>query len=163
MDLQVITSVLAIIGSIGTIYTFLTNFILNRPHINIELIEYNETKDSLVLYLSIYNFSRLPISITDVTVWNNGIPYSCSHVPQIVCLLTRKNNQNEIYHEAIKSLTLPINLSSLAGTSGYFYFVFPLKNHKIDSKSLTLEVSTNRSRKFQKTLELLPNLRIEDL
>ena len=160
MDLQVITSVLAIIGSIGTIYTFLLNFILNRPNIDIKLIEYSETKDSLVLYLSICNLSRLPISITDITVWNNGIPYSCSHIPQIVCFLTRKKEHNEIYREAIKSLSLPINLSSLAGTSGYFYFVFPLKNHKIDATSLSVEVSTNRTRKFQKTLELLPNLRI---
>ena len=149
-----ITTILAIFGAIGSLYTFISTFIVNRPHVDIEIEESVPAKDSLILYISLCNKSRLPISITDITIWNNGIQYSCCHVPEIVSFFNRKLNNKEIYNEAIKTLPFPITLSSLAGTSGYLYFVFPLQNFETSPKSLTFEVSTNRFHKLEKTFEL---------
>lgn len=149
-----ITFILATIGSVGTIYTLISKVFLNRVKIELSVAEYIPAKDSVVLYMMFINKSHLPISITDVRLWNYLTVYSCEKTPHIVRIDTNKATETIIYKEAIYTIPFPINLPSLSGTSGYLYFLIPQENFQCASKSLTVELSTNRHKKLQRTLSL---------
>lgn len=155
--METFTFILALIGSIGTAYTVIMSFFWNRICIDFYISEYSVAKDSVILYMVFTNKSRLPISITDVRIWNKCIPYSCTKNPQIVRIETRKTGETIIYKEAIKSLQFPITLSCLSGASGFLYFQIPQENFECASNSLTVELSTNRHLTLRKTLSLSQN------
>lgn len=155
-----VTFILALIGSIGTAYSVIMTFYWHRISIDFDIVEYCPSKDALVAYMSFTNNSRLPISITDVRIWCDCIPYSCTHTPEIVKIVTRTLGKDKTFQEAIHSLPLPINLPSLSGTSGFLYFQIPQGTFECDAKTLTVELSTNRHLKLRKTLSLEKSLRI---
>ncbi len=154
------TFILALIGSLGTAYSVIMTFYWHRVSIDCRVIEYCPTKDALIAYISFINLSRLPISITDICVWNDCALYSCVHTPEIVKTVNRALNNKQTYQQPIYSLPLPINIPSLSGTSGYLYFLFPQENFEVDAKSLTVELSTNRHLTLRKTLSLEKSLHI---
>lgn len=158
--MEIITLVLALIGSLGTAYTAIMSFYWNRISIDFNIVEYCPAKDSLIVYMAFTNKSRLPVSITDVRIWSNNIPYSCTHTPEIVKIVTRTLGKDKTFQEAIHSLPLPINLPSLSGTSGFLYFQIPQGTFECNAKTLTVELSTNRHLKVRKTLSLEKSLRI---
>ena len=155
-----LTFVLALIGSLGTAYSVIMTFYWHRVSIECNIVEYSPSKDALIAYISFTNHSRLPISITNISLWNRDVLYSCVHTPEIVQFVNRTINGKETYQEAIHSISLPINLPSLSGTSGFVYFLFPQENFEVSSKSLTVELSTNRHLTIRKTLSLEKSLRI---
>lgn len=158
--MNIFTFVLALIGSLGTAYSVIMTFYWHRISIDCNIVEYCPSKDALIVYMSFTNHSRLPISITDIYVWNDCVLYSCVHTPEIVKTVSRTLNNGQTYQEAIHSASLPINLPSLSGTSGYVYFLFPQGNFEVSSKSLTVELSTNRHMTLRKTLSLEKSLHI---
>lgn len=158
--MNIFTFVLALIGSLGTAYSVIMTFYWHRISIDCNIVEYCPSKDALIVYMSFTNHSRLPISITGICVWNDCVLYSCVHTPEIVKTVSRTLNNGQTYQEAIHSASLPINLPSLSGTSGYVYFLFPQGNFEVSSKSLTVELSTNRHMTLRKTLSLEKSLHI---
>ncbi len=154
-----LTFVLALIGSLGTAYSIIMTFYWHRVSIECNIIEYCPSKDALIAYMFFTNHSRLPISITNICLWNNDVLYNCVHTPEIVQFVSRTSGK-QTYQEAILSSPLPINLPSLSGTSGYVYFLFPQENFEVSSKSLTVELSTNRHLTLRKTLSLEKSLHI---
>ncbi len=152
-----VTFALSLFGSAGAFYTFVSKMILNRVKIEVSIIEYVPASDSVILYMMFVNKSHLPITITDVNIWNDSIVYSCSKSPKIVRIDTNGSKITGMHKETIYTLPIPANLPSLSGTSGYLFFQIPQGNFRCDSKSLTVEISTNRHRKFQKTLSLPGN------
>lgn len=155
-----LTFILALIGSLGTAYSVIMTFYWHRISIDCNIVEYCPTKDFLIVYMSFTNNSRLPISISDVRVWNDCVLYSCIHTPEIVKTLKRTFKNKPIYQEPIFSIPFPINVPSLSGTSGYLYFLFPQENFEVDAKSLTFELSTNRHLTLRKKLLLEKSLHI---
>lgn len=157
---EIILFILSIIGSAGTIYTMIMTIIERHAKIELSIVEHVPAKDSVVLYMMFVNKSHLPISITDVKIWNCGTMYSCVQVPTVVKFYKRSSPTGVDYVEATKSIPLPIQLPSLSGTSGYLYFLIPQENFECTSKTLTVELSTNRHLKLQKTLLLPKSLHI---
>lgn len=152
-----ITFALALLGSLGTAYTAIMTFYRNRISIDFSIAEYSLDKKSVILYMIFTNNSRLPISITDVRIWNRCISYSCSKEPVVVRIDTRTSRKEIIYKEAIKSLPFPITLPCLSGTSGFLYFQIPQENFECDASSLIVELSTNRHVTLRKKLSLCQN------
>lgn len=150
--MQIFTFILALIGSIGTAYTTLMAIYWNRISIDMSITDYSFSKDSVILYMVFVNNSRLPISITDIRIWNRCVPYSCVKDPHIVRIITRRVGETITYNESIKSLPFPITLPCLSGTSGYLYFQIPQENFEYASNSLTVELSTNRHLTLRRTL-----------
>ena len=152
--METLSLILAIIGSLGTAYSVIMTIYWNRISIDFNIVEYSPAKDCLIAYMSFTNKSRLPISITDIRIWNSCIQYSCNHTPEIVKIVSRNVGNKQACQETIFSTALPINLPCLSGTSGYVYFLFPQENFAIDAKSLTVELSTNRHLTLRRTLSL---------
>ncbi|MFR6431863.1 MAG: hypothetical protein ACLUP9_10795 [Waltera sp.] len=155
--LDTITFILALIGSIGTAYTVIMTFYWHRISIDVSITDHAIAKDTVVLYMVFTNNSRLPISITDVKIWNRCIPYSCVKEPTTVRVDTRTTGKTIVYREAIKSLPFPVTLPCLSGTSGFLYFQIPQENFECASNSLTVELNTNRHWTLRKTLSLSEN------
>lgn len=129
--MNIFTFVLALIGSLGTAYSVIMTFYWHRISIDCNIVEYCPSNDALIVYMSFTNHSRLPISITDICVWNDCVLYSCVHTQEIIKTVSRTLNNGQTYQEAIHSASLPINLPSLSGTSGYVYFLFPQGNFEV--------------------------------
>lgn len=155
--MEKLSFILGLIGSIGTAYTVLMTLYWNRIDIDFYISDSSISAESVILYMVFTNKSRLPISITDVRIWNKGIPYSCLKEPVTVRVNTSRTKGTVMYKEPIKSVPFPINLPCLSGTSCYLYFQIPQGNFQCVSNSLTVELSTNRFRKLQKTLSVQKN------
>ena len=152
---RIITLCLAIFGSVGTLYTLISAFVVNRVSLELKIEQCTLVrKNCASFYVSICNRSRLPISITDICVLNHDKFYSCNHIPTLVLTKQEVSGDKVVHREDCKSLSIPITLSSLSGTSGYLSFSFPLADFEVSNQQLTFQISTNRRKKQKKKLQL---------
>lgn len=79
---------------------------------------------------------------------------TCLQPPIIAYEETKKVNGAVVSHRSISSLSIPINISSLSGTSGYICFEFPEVSFPSNATELTFSVSSNRGKVFEKKLPL---------
>ena len=150
-----ITFVLSIFGSIGTFFTLMHTLLINRKLIHMKICGhiFGDTK-MLIIYASFENMSRLPISITDVCVKIDDILYPCVQPPIVAYEETKKVKGVVVSHREQMSLSMPINLSSLGGSSGYICFEFPPNAFLSDSTELNFLVFSNRGKVLEKKLPL---------
>lgn len=145
-----ITLALAILGSIGSLSSWIYTFINNRKNLTFHIVgrRYFEN-ESLFLYMSFVNKSRLPISITSIGVKIDDELYSCQEVPIATFEETAPDK-----HREYKSMPMPISIPGLGGTSGYVYFGLPKAVPQADATHLIFRVSTNRGRIIERKLAL---------
>lgn len=148
-----ITFILATIGSLGTIYSMITQ----RPKLSLSIHDFHYENKSLVTYIAFTNRSRLSISVLNISVVHDKICYPCVYIPTTVVEYTCCSGKELISHREELSIQFPISLSSLAGTSGYLYFDKLPDNFPDAPTTLTFEVSTNRGRAKKMKLSV-PNL-----
>lgn len=148
-----ITFALAILGSIGTVYTF----IAQRRKISLSIHYYSYKNRSLLMYVSFSNRSHLPISITNVSVVQDNICYPCVYVPTKVREYTHKIGKEIISHKEIMSIQFPISLLSLAGFSGYLYFDMLPDTYPDAPTELILEVCASRGKAKRMKLSVPSN------
>ncbi|KJJ77622.1 hypothetical protein [Clostridium sp. FS41] len=149
-----ITFILAFIGSIGTISGWAYSFATSRKNIAVNVIAYKVRQDKALFYLSFTNKSRLPISITALSVQINGVYYPCRHIPQKVVSTQRAVNGKIVSSYDYFSIQIPIEIGSLGSTSGYVLFVLPKGVYIPDSKALNLQISSNRGKAIEMKLTL---------
>lgn len=150
-----ITLALSIFGSLGSAFTMLHATLNNRKRLQMKIIShvFGDTK-MLIIYVAFYNKSRLPISITDISVKIGNVYYPCVQPPIVVCRENEKINGVVTFHKEHTSLAMPINIASLNGTSGYVCFEFPLNAFQSDATQLIFSVASNRGKVFEKSLSL---------
>ena len=155
-----ITLMIALIGCLGTIITGISNYFANRQNLDFRILGHLvPTGAAIILYIMFENKSRLPVSITCISVIYNGIPYRCQEVPVKIYETTTRRNRTEILsHHEYFSMSIPISLPGLGGTSGYAYFEAPEEIFQPDTTHLTFRVSTNRGKVTEKILPLGPLL-----
>ena len=151
-----ITLVIALIGCLGTITTGLNSYLSNRQNLTFRVLGHLVPEGrSIILYMMFENKSHLPISITSISVFGNGILYSCQEIPiKVYETTTRKNRTEILSHHEYFSMQIPISLPSLGGTSGYVYFEAPQEIFQPDTTHLTFRVTTNRNRAIEMRLPL---------
>nr|DAG82586.1 MAG TPA: hypothetical protein [Caudoviricetes sp.] len=150
-----ITLALAIFGSIGTLFSCLHTLIINRKNLHLRIVGHRITeKKSLLLFIVFENKSRLPIAITGISFKYNDVFYPCSIIP-IVALEETLRCKNEILsHHEYTSISIPLAIQGLGGTSGYVYFETPELSLPHDATHLNFSIYTNRGKVIEKTLEL---------
>ena len=115
-----ITLILAIFGSLGTLISWIFSYISNRRNLDIHVVGYRQdTPHALLLYVSFINNSRLPISISDISIKINGIISSCQKIPITALEEEISRKGNAISHYDHKTIGFPISIPGLNGTSGY--------------------------------------------
>lgn len=149
-----ITLALSIIGSVGTLLTWLLTFINSRRNIKLKVIKYCKLHNSLIMYMVINNNSSSSIILNSVSVKLNDIIYPCSTSPKRVFAFQNKTGEIVNYSKDYFSVEFPINLSSCSGMSGYFLFDIPEEDLKTLSTPLILQVSSNRGKSLEIELKL---------
>lgn len=149
-----ITLALSIFGSIGTICTWLYNYIKIRKSFTIELNGYRFNPKGLLLHVQFVNKSTLSLSINEIAIKHNEIEYPCSKIPQKVLETTHKVGKEIVSHKEYYSLEFPINLPPLCGASGYLYFSSDSENFPKLSTETTVIIRSNRGRAVEKKLPL---------
>lgn len=147
-----ITFALSVFGSLGTAYTLLSQ----RKKISGSIHYYRYENKGLVLYMSFTNHSHQPISISNVAIVHDSVCYPCVYVPTKVYDSKDWIKNELISHKEIFSISFPISLTSLAGSSGYLYFDTLPDNFPTSPKALTFEVSTSRG-KAKRMILSVPN------
>lgn len=135
-----ITLAIALLGAVGTVSGWIHKYFSNRKNLDVSLIKAFEPYGSLVLYVSFQNRSRLPISIDTIGIVFDNNVYQCEPVSRAAYIA--RNNKEPV--SEIRTISFPINLSPLSGSSGFVEFVLSPDDLKKLSTRLTLQVSTNR-------------------
>lgn len=144
LTMENITFVLATIGAVGTAIEVLKS----RRNLSLKLHHFNFNKDKhlALAYIQIDNYSRLPISITDVHLVIDDVPYPCKKLPARVYFSDRKVGATIVSSQDFYNLPIPVHLSGLGGTSGFFLFEIPPEYEELPAKLQTFQVSANRGR-----------------
>ncbi len=135
-----ITLAIALLGAVGTVSSWIYRFFSSRKKLDISLLKVFEPHKSLVVYVSFQNRSRLPISINTIGVVFGERVYQCEPVAHVV--YSSEVNGRKV--SEIRTMSFPVNLSPLSGSSGFVEFELPSDELKNLSTRLTLQVSSNR-------------------
>lgn len=151
-----LTLALSIFGSVGTLASFLFSVLKNRKNINVEIVgrRFSDNPSFLLVYTLFENNSRLPISITGISVKLDSIWYPCEKIPIVTLTETTRQNGEITSHHEHRSLSFPIFITGLGGTSGYVYFEFPESSLSPNTTHLNFLISTNRGKAIEKKLSL---------
>lgn len=145
-----VTFVLALMGAIGSFYTF----IMQRKKIRITIQKFGYKEGTLLMYLSYVNLSHLSVAITNVNLVYEGVSYSCTFEPTLAQTYTHKIGKEVLTRRDDFTIALPLNLSALAGSSGYIYFGYLPGNFPEHPDTIELEVGTNRGRAMKMKLKV---------
>lgn len=150
-----ITLALSIFGSLGTLFTLFHNFFINRKNVNVRIVGYRFGDDkSLLIYVALENISRLPVSITGFAVNIDSTWYPCAEPSVTAFEETFRTGGVVTSHHEYKTLSLPIYIASLGGTSGYIFFEMPEATFQTDTTSLKFLINSNRGLIMKRTLSL---------
>ena len=144
MDIQLLSLILGIIGTIGTIIGGVFAFIRSRVRLSIEIIAWLQAQDCLFIYAVITNKSLLAISISSIFAILDGAEIPCSLYPFVVQYRKLPGEEGEGKKEPVRSLPFPLNLGPLSGVAGYLYFRTPQPISQPLSTHLYLLAHTSR-------------------
>lgn len=149
--LSLIISFLALIGGLSS---WLYIWYMNRVNFSLSIYAKLISSKGILLYFCFANESRLPISLTKISLLHDNDYIYCKPIPELVFQLTSMTGDTVTNKEKHYSLQIPINLDSLSASSGYLYF--PLQQGTVlqNASVLTFEVETNRGVTKQMILEL---------
>ncbi len=154
--MEYITLGLSVLGCLGSLFSWLYILSKNRKNFDTRIVghRYGYDNKSLLLFVSFINKSRLAISITDMGIKLNGAIYQCRKIPVIAYQNTISRKDEILAHHEYFSLSFPITLPELSGTSGYILFEFPEFAAEPTPTEVSFLISSNRGRTVEKTLSL---------
>lgn len=144
--------------------TWISTFVHQRKRLSVFLLEYFQEPTRLNLMLSIENKSRLPISISRISILLDGKEYLCSYRSIKVLEFAATEKGVRKVTESHFSLPFPIPIFSLGAVGGYLTFPDFPRISENPPTPLTLRVYTNRGRpKRMKPLSGYRHLRRTDM
>lgn len=150
---ETLIDLISVFAFILSLASWVYILISQRRRITIKVYTCRICDKSPLFYMSFENMSRLPVSITRITLISNDTHTDCVLIPKEV-LATTKMLGNEIQNQdRFYSEKMPINLDSLSCKSGYVYFESEQQLLSIPATSATFRVYTNRGRLRKKTLQ----------
>lgn len=151
-----ITLAMSIFGSVGTIISFTLAFLHNRKKVKISILNFEKMGDVYLFFIMFENLSRLPISISRISLISNDFAEDCFVTPEFVLEYNKSTEKQGVYERKVYySEQIPINLSPLGAISGYLLFPALEEQTLIDVSRLTiLQVYTNRGK--VKKIEFVP-------
>lgn len=141
-----ITLVLSTFGSIGTLITIITTFVVNRKNLKIRITETFYLTDPQRLYIKFLfeNRSRLPISITSILLSFNT--QKIKPTKRTYCIHDYKNSEGKEIVDRIFTYNsqLPITVAALDATRGYMLFDIPQEALRTLTTPLTCLIYSTR-------------------
>lgn len=143
-----ITLALSIFGFIGTLITFIANFLVYRKNLRINLISstYKKALHRLILVITFENRSRLPIAISSISATINGSELELLSHPHCVGEYTQTHGKEVVDRKFTYNLDIPVGIQQLDAVSGHILFdVSPTELENL-STPLILSIHSTRGR-----------------
>ncbi len=135
---EIITFILACIGSVGTICMGIYNFFARRPKLELLIHDYTSYDYQVIqFFIHLQNQSSTPLCISSVSITWDGAETECELVP--------KRIRNYPAY-SIRTPMFPINLFAQQGTTCFLEFVCldPFRTEPAPGKTVLFVISTNR-------------------
>lgn len=139
-----ITLALSIFGALGTVFTIISTFVLNRKNLSFNIASCTYRYEKLYINMTFINKSRQPISIFSIKLNANEKLYTSLPYPENVGKYTLRDGNEVIDRIFTYILPLPIDLQCLCAASGYISFDVPKEVLKNSSIPLTLLIQSTR-------------------
>lgn len=139
-----ITFILAVFGSLGTLISWTLSLISTRKNINVRISKAYPYNNSILFHILIDNKSRLPITITRISLIIGDDIFSTFDTKTQIFRSEHKCNGEILSVNTIYSPTFPIEIGSLGGVNCYPYFELPPEVFETLSTEATLQFHTNR-------------------
>ncbi len=131
-----ITSVLAAIGSIGTIVGWIYFLVTTRRNLKIKVLDYRAWHVNVVqFFICFQNQSSSSICISSIDLIYNDFHVCCELIPKKI----RGNDDN-----LIKTPMFPINLASKQGSLYFIEFLIPERIFLNPGNTVVFQINTNR-------------------
>lgn len=148
--MEIFTLVVALIGAIGTVSSWLIFFWNKRTSINFEIEELSvETSKGMLFYGTITNNANSNIVITDIVLLSDKYKIHVNKVPTVVLTEEKSRNDEVLSRKETYNAKFPINLFPCSGQSDYFHFVFSSQNPLSLDTILNFEIHTNRKNRIR--------------
>lgn len=154
VTLDNITFVLALIGSLGTVW----NIFQSRKHIDVTInsVLYSKEQQKLAIHAQFLNKSHLPIAISNVCIVISENAFYCVKEP-IVAFSNAHRRLGETLIKDFYTQPFPLQMIGLGGVAADLVFELPQGTNIDFSIPQTLQVATNRGRSMELKLLLHPN------
>ena len=149
-----ITFALALLGSLGALTSWSLVFVSQRKKIRISPLGFRSNSKGCFFLMMFENQSRLPISITRITLIDGENKFDCAPTPKVVIQKTRSHATEMVYRSSDYSLSMPISIPSLGATSGYILFECDQPLLEGSATSAVFEVYTTRGKLKRISLSL---------
>lgn len=143
-----ITLALSVFGSLGTLITFVSSFLHTRKNLKIKVskVGYRNCTKIMLISLTFENRSRLPISITSISVLINGAEIIPETYPKCVEWYSHMEGKEVVDRKFLYNLNFPVDVQPLFAVSGHILLDVPLKEIEKLSTPLILKVHSTRGR-----------------
>lgn len=143
-----ITLFLSIFGSIGTLITFISSFLHTRKNLKVKVNKagYKNSSQTMLISLTFENRSRLPISVTSISVFISGAEIIPESYPKCVEWYSHKEGLEVVDRKFLYNLNFPVDVQPLFAVSGHILLDVPPKEIERLSTPLILKVHSTRGR-----------------
>lgn len=145
-----ITLVIALFGAVGTIINALITFFHQRLNLRFELTNLSVIARTFHTYAIITNYSRLPISISSISVRIEDRWFPCSFIPVKMSEHNVKINGQTLPPVETYSTPMPIEIGPLGSFGGLFVFDSFPKDLQLPTIPDSFLIATNRGKVIQK-------------
>ena len=139
---------------IMSLSTWIFALIHNRRKIRVVINEYFQYPTYTILHMTFENLSRLPISISRVSMPLGGTEYNCRVRAKMVFRIKHSKGGVETGEDVTNNLSMPIAISALGAISGFICFEHPEQASIELSTPSIFRFYTNRGRVIETSLPL---------
>ena len=134
--------------------SWIKDIVVNHKRITACVLEFSANESTAYARLMITNKSRLPISITGISIVVSFQQCSCTALPKLFGTTFRYTSAKLIDRSVEYSTALPIHVPGLGGTTALVLFEELPQTVPRSSKYLTFVIYTNRGSPNEMTLPL---------
>ncbi len=149
-----ITTFISIVGLLISLFTLAQSILAKRKRLRIRVLSMDKFKDTMFVTIAIENLSQLPIAVTNIAYISKSHKSYCTPIPTFILENTRKRGDTILENKTYYSSRIPVAIPSLGAFSGVVLFEHLPELPENPPTALTFEVSTNRGKAFQRTVEL---------
>ena len=150
---SLITFLIAVAGFVISVCVCIKDIVVNRRSLQLDIVGLCAFQSSLAAIVSIANRSRLPITVTGITLMAGSREIPCLTVPKQIIQVDHRRN-GIIYKSDVKMTSdFPAVLQGLGGRSLYLLFEELPDTSQIASTGVTLRVFSNRGRPVEKRFQ----------
>ena len=158
LQLDDVTTAIAIISLMLTLAGIIWRLATERRCLRVRVVEYFYSEDGVYFVMLFENRSKLPISITQISLCTN-VETDCVFLKTHIGSRRKKpfSDGNAVQIDYY-TLPMPIPIQGLGAAGGYVLFDGPEHGLKRSAKSASFLIRTSRGRPYKMKLELPPAL-----